>query len=787
MRPTRDMFMKVRSIRRAIISAAALSIAATSVIACGELTGPESPTTPTDVVATLASATSATITWTPSPLNDGVISYSIYRNGDKVGESTTTSYTDTGLAQQTTYVYSVAANCKGGVVSDRSVETPASTITTVDITAPQVLATSPANGATGVSLVATSTVTFSEPMDPATITPSTFNVRVTSSGAIINGTVTYNPTTRVAQFTPSTSLPNATNLTTTVTTGVKDLAGNPLAAPFTALWTTRDEVGPTVVSSTPVSGAAGVSPTTSITVTFSEAVTSASALNAANFVLRVTGGATVPGTLAFNGTNIVTFTPTGAPLTQGANYTFTVNGVTDLAGNPMPAPFVITFTVGDTTAPTVQSTSPADGATGVATNATVTATFSEAMLGSSLTTTTFTVRPTAGGANIAGTVAYPTGTNTATFTPTNPLTPGTSYTATITTGARDAAGNQLAANKVWTFTTIDTAPPTVSSVTPGNNTSNHPTNTTVQIQFSEPMSASSVTTANNIELRNTNTNAIVPATVTYNATTTIATLTPTGPLSNSTTYRLTVTTAVEDAAGNNLAAPFVSQFTTAAIADNTAPTIIARNPAPNQTLVAANTTVTVTFSEPMDASTIAGTTNIRLAPTSAPGSPVAATVTYNSLDNTATLTPTSPLGSNVNYTATVTTAVEDAAGNNLAAQSVWTFTTITDATAPTVIATSPANGTTVPVPATITVTFSENMNPATLNGTLTNFTVRTTTGSIPVTGTVSYNVSTRIATFTPTVPLAANTNYTVTITSGAQDTAGNGLTGNFIITFQTAP
>jgi len=85
------------------------------------------------------------------------------------------------------------------------------------------------------------------------------------------------------------------------------------------------------------------------------------------------------------------------------------------------------------------------------------------------------------------------------------------------------------------------------------------------------------------------------------------------------------------------------------------------------------------------------------------------------------------------------------------------------------------------------VTFSEDMNPATLNGTLTNFTVRTTVGSIAVVGTVSYNASTRIATFTPTGPLTPSTNYTVTITSGAQDTAGNGLTGNFTFTFQTAP
>jgi hypothetical protein len=258
-------------------------------------------------------------------------------------------------------------------------------------------------------------------------------------------------------------------------------------------------------------------------------------------------------------------------------------------------------------------------------------------------------------------------------------------------------------------------------------------------------------------------------------------------LSNSTGYTLTVTTAVKDVAGNSLASQFTSQFTTAALADTTAPTITARNPSPNATNVATNTTVTVTFSESMDASTINGT-NIKLAPTSSLGTPVAATVSYNAATNTATLTPTAPLGSNVNYTVTVTTGVEDVAGNALAAQSTWTFTTIADTTAPTVLSTTPTNGATgVPVNSTVTVTFSEDMDPTTLNGTTTNFTVKTTAGSVSVAGTVSYNVSTRIATFTPTLPLAPSTNYTVTITSGAKDLAGNGLAGNFTFTFQTAP
>jgi len=70
--------------------------------ACGDLTGPKSPETPINVTATLASPTSVRVDWTKSPQSDGVISYNILRNGTKVGESTTFSFTDTGLAEKTT-------------------------------------------------------------------------------------------------------------------------------------------------------------------------------------------------------------------------------------------------------------------------------------------------------------------------------------------------------------------------------------------------------------------------------------------------------------------------------------------------------------------------------------------------------------------------------------------------------------------------------------------------------------------------------------------------------------
>jgi hypothetical protein len=106
--------------------------------------------------------------------------------------------------------------------------------------------------------------------------------------------------------------------------------------------------------------------------------------------------------------------------------------------------------------------------------------------------------------------------------------------------------------------------------------------------------------------------------------------------------------------------------------DTTAPTITGQTPAPNTTGVSRSTNVTATFSEPIDPATLSAT-SFSLTRQGA-GSPVAATVTYNAATETATLDPSVDLSPGALYTARITTAVADVAGNHLAADSVWSFT-----------------------------------------------------------------------------------------------------------------
>ena len=89
----------------------------------------QAPSVPTNVTATAQSQTSILVGWTASTDNVGVTGYKVFRNGGQVGTSATTSYTDTGLSQSTTYSYTVSAYDAAGNNSAQS--SPAATAKTM--------------------------------------------------------------------------------------------------------------------------------------------------------------------------------------------------------------------------------------------------------------------------------------------------------------------------------------------------------------------------------------------------------------------------------------------------------------------------------------------------------------------------------------------------------------------------------------------------------------------------------------------------------------------------------
>ncbi len=205
---------------------------------------------------------------------------------------------------------------------------------------------------------------------------------------------------------------------------------------------------PTVVSTIPASAATNVAVGTVVSATFSQAMT-ATTLTATTFTLKQ-GATSVTGAVSYAGMT-ATLTPASS-LAASTVYTATITtGATNAAGVAMAALHSWSFTTAGpgVVAPTVVSTDPANAATLVPLNKQVSATFSVAMDGTTLTTTTYTL--------MNGLVAVPGAVSsaglTATFAPTALLTANTTYTASISTGAKDTIGTAMAAAHTWSFTT----------------------------------------------------------------------------------------------------------------------------------------------------------------------------------------------------------------------------------------------------------------------------------------------------------------------------------------------
>ncbi|MFI6946493.1 glycoside hydrolase family 6 protein [Streptomyces sp. NPDC050422] len=87
----------------------------------------QAPTAPAGVTVTAKTSGSVSLSWTASTDDTGVTGYDVFRGGVKVGSSTTTSYTDSGLAASTAYSYTVKAKDAAGNVSAASAALSATT------------------------------------------------------------------------------------------------------------------------------------------------------------------------------------------------------------------------------------------------------------------------------------------------------------------------------------------------------------------------------------------------------------------------------------------------------------------------------------------------------------------------------------------------------------------------------------------------------------------------------------------------------------------------------------
>ncbi len=306
----------------------------------------------------------------------------------------------------------------------------------------------------------------------------------------------------------------------------------------------------------------------------------------------------------------------------------------------------------DTTPPEVTTTFPAAGDTGVGVDIHLQVGFSEAMSTSTLASQTIYINNLGGSTVLASS-------RSATLIPAQNLEYNHEYTATVTTNVRDAAGNRLAQDYVWHFTTVaDTTRPIVFLTDPADGAVDVPRYfMDIRALMSKPIDPASVTPSTFYL-----SDGIFGAAETHWDTLIFI---PEDTLLSNQTYTATLTTGITDTLGNALAADYSWSFTTAP--DLNPPTVGTIDPPAGAVDVATHATIRAVMSEPIDPATV--TTSTFYFIDAVPGM-------VETHGDTLLLIPSSPLDNNHTFTVTLTTGITDTAGNALAADYSWSFTTV---------------------------------------------------------------------------------------------------------------
>lgn len=401
-----------------------------------------------------------------------------------------------------------------------------------DRVAPSIASTTPAAGSTAVPTDGPILARFDEPLDPASVTGRAG--LTTASGDPVPATVTYDDAARSIVITPATRLTRGTGYRAFVSAGIRDTAGNALAAGTSWSFTTYscpcsiwpDTASPSTAANNDTlnyelglkfrSNTDGY--VTAIrfykgsgnTGTHLGHLWSATGAQLGEVTFRnesatgwQTASFTSPILIRANTTYIASYyAPNGryaldrpsalasgvssGPLRalrdgeDGPNAVFKSRAsgfpTQALAGSASNYWVDLVFDDDgtDRVAPEVTATSPAAGAAGVAGNRDVTATFSEPLDPASVTSDTVTLYGPSGSV-VPATVSYEGLSRVATLHPLAALNPATTYRAVVRGGAggvRDVSGLPLASDTTWTFTTY-ACPCTIFPTTATPQTASH--------------------------------------------------------------------------------------------------------------------------------------------------------------------------------------------------------------------------------------------------------------------------------------------------------------------------
>ena len=642
------------------------------------------------------------------------------------------------------------------------------------------------NGDATVPTNANVVIGFSEPIDPST---TANGLQILSNGSPVNGTLGYSSDYSQVTFVPVGGFTPSTSYTVNYTSALEDSEGNPLSNPGSFNFTTA--TGPyysyaQALSWTPANyETTGENPTFSVV--FNQPMSALMQLqngyySGYYYLYNGDNGLTVPGTTVTVSPDGTTFSLTlQSALEASTQYCWYISVPNRVGYWSYAADCFVTGTAVDTTAPTVTAVSPVNGDTGVAPNPLIQAVMSKPMDQTSVGQS-IQVAPAAGGAAIAGSTSLSYDDITLAFTPANGalLAPNTMYSVTVS-GAKDVDGNVMSPYS-WSFTTSsstvgDTTQGTVT-ISPADGTTNVATNATVSLAFSKPVDPLTVN-SQSFNVTDTTIGTSLGGTITVSDDFLTAAYTPSFPYAGN--HQICVyasyNAAILDVSGNAFTGPPASCFTTTTAVNSAAPTVTSVMPPNNSVGIGPNSPVTVTFSEPMDPSTLYANMALFV------GSTLYNSGVSLSSDGTTATFNTGSLSYGTNFNLIVGPNVTDIYGNPLGTEFTSTFATVkSDNTIhPSVTAFRPGQGATNVDPNTsLTFFINSPIDPTTVNGA-----IYVALNGALISGSVSVDSTNQIVTYTPSQPLKGGSTVQVWFSSSAADVFGNTLY-NYYTSFTVA-
>jgi hypothetical protein len=639
------------------------------------------------------------------------------------------------------------------------------------VTTPVTVSTiNPSNGQTGVPLNARISAQMSNNVDPTSISNSSITV-TPSGGSAIAGTVSLAADGVTLIFTPTAAL-TASKVYNVSVGGFTDINGNAVTT-FTSSFTTgTSSYGSgsfTLTSTSPTSGATGVSVTSPVTFTMSNLIDAASVNPNTVYVYVLSNSEFVAGSYSVSGAS-VTFTP----LTQypaNTQMAMTVCNLLDEAGDTVCAnggSFTTANSV-DHTAPTV-TISPANGAQNVGLNTQIVLTFSKSINASTITQNTLALFNGDTSLGYSYTISRDNRTIVVNYNGAT-LPPGATITIELTSGIQDLSGNPLAnTSSQFTLTAeLSSSAPQVVAMRPGNGATNVPANTVVTLFVNAALNPSTVTGALNI----TDNGVVVSGTVQTFSNGQAILFTPAASFNPGDIIQVFLSSAALSSDSIPLTS-FSGQFTIAGSPANTAATVQAVNPPNSSTPAHAplNTIIQVEYNQALQASTLNNTsvtlyqysTGTYLTPTIS----LVGTQVIN-------IAPTSNLVSGSQYQVYVSPNNSVTNTNGVLVQPfAYNFTagTAADSAGPTITSEAPTNGSTVGTNTAVSVNFNKTINPVSVTGS----TIQVSAGSTDeVPSSISFSPDYTRVSIVPQAPLPVSTQMTLTI-NGVTSEAGKAVT-----------